>query len=257
MIVDDVSKHLGGRPVLGRTNWELPAGRTSVLIGPSGCGKTTLLKIMVGLLRPDTGIVRVGQKILDANSVWELRRRFGYVIQEGGLFPHLTAVANLTLMARHLDWTADRIEQRVEKLVQLTQFPTDGLTRFPAELSGGQRQRVSLMRALFLDPDYLFLDEPLGSLDPMIRSDLQADLRNICRLLKKTVVLVTHDLYEATFFADEVVLMRDGHIEQQGTATEILSRPVSPFAKQFVRAQRHHLEPAAGNPVTHPIHDNG
>ncbi len=239
MIVDDVSKHLGGRPVLGRTNWELPAGRTSVLIGPSGCGKTTLLKIMVGLLRPDTGIVRVGQKILDANSVWELRRRFGYVIQEGGLFPHLTAMGNMTLMARHLDWTADRIEQRVEKLVQLTQFPTDGLTRFPAELSGGQRQRVSLMRALFLDPDYLFLDEPLGALDPLIRADLQNDLKQIFAKLKKTVVMVTHDLHEAVFFADEIALMNEGNIIQRGTAGDLVSRPATPFVERFIRAQQH------------------
>ncbi len=239
MIVDDVSKHLGGRPVLGRTNWELPAGRTSVLIGPSGCGKTTLLKIMVGLLRPDTGIVRVGQKILDANSVWELRRRFGYVIQEGGLFPHLTAMGNMTLMARHLDWTADRIEQRVEKLVQLTQFPADGLTRFPAELSGGQRQRVSLMRALFLDPDYLFLDEPLGALDPLIRADLQNDLKQIFAKLKKTVVMVTHDLHEAVFFADEIALMNEGNIIQRGTAGDLVSRPATPFVERFIRAQQH------------------
>lgn len=167
-----------------------------------------------------------------------MRLRTGYVIQDGGLFPHLTARGNVTLLARHLGWPAARIAARVTELADLSRFPADGLDRFPRQLSGGQRQRVGLMRALMLDPDALLLDEPLGALDPLVRADLQTDLRDIFRGLGKTVVLVTHDLGEAAHFADRVVLLKDGQLVQEGTPADLWHRPAEPFVTRFVQAQR-------------------
>ena len=217
-------------------------GGTTVLLGPSGSGKSTLLRLLLRLLVPDAGRVVFGGKPVDESTVLGIRHRTGYVIQDGGLFPHLTARANVSIMARQLGWPRDRVSARVDELRTLTKFPADGLDRYPRQLSGGQQQRVALMRALLLDPDVLLLDEPLAALDPMIRFDLQTDLRRIFRKLRKTTILVTHDLAEAAYFADRVVLLRDGRIVQQGTIRELLERPAEPFVQQFVRAQRSHLD---------------
>jgi osmoprotectant transport system ATP-binding protein len=241
---EGVRKSLGGRDVIRGIDLQVEAGRTTVLIGPSGCGKSTLLRLLLGLLVPDAGRVRVGGEPVDGITVRGIRHRTGYVIQDGGLFPHLTARANVTLMAVQLGWAGDRTAERLDELRALTKFPTDGLARYPRQLSGGQQQRVALMRALLLDPDVLLLDEPLAALDPMIRYDLQTDLRAIFRQLGKTTVLVTHDLAEAAYFGDRIVLLRDGHIVQEGTIRELLEQPAEPFVEQFVRAQRSHLDEA-------------
>jgi osmoprotectant transport system ATP-binding protein len=233
-----VSKRYGASVALKTTDLTIVPGATTVLIGPSGSGKSTLLRLMVGLVAPDTGIVRFEGQALTGNNATVLRQRMGFVVQEGGLFPHLTAQANVTLMARHLRWDKDRIKARVRKLAELTHFPRDCLARFPAQLSGGQRQRASLMRALMLDPDVLLLDEPLGALDPMIRFDLQNELKEIFRALSKTVVVVTHDLSEAGFFADTLVLMRAGRIVQQGRLAQLMDTPADAFVKKFISAQR-------------------
>jgi osmoprotectant transport system ATP-binding protein len=172
----------------------------------------------------------------------------GYVVQDGGLFPHLTARGNIVLMARYLGWQRPRLAARVAELAALTRFPADALDRYPAQLSGGQRQRVGLMRALMLDPAALLLDEPLGALDPLIRSDLQADLREVFRQLGKTVVLVTHDLAEAAFFADRIVLLRDGRVVQQGSLDDLWTRPADPFVTHFIQAQRGLSLPGAADP---------
>ena len=237
-----VSKSYSGKTVLHPTDLQIPAGETTVLIGPSGCGKSTLLRLMIGLIPPDTGSVRFQQQELNTETVLTLRRKMGYVIQEGGLFPHLIAERNVSLMARHLDWERKRIQTRIQELRELTHLAEDVLQRFPAQLSGGQRQRVSLMRALMLDPDLLLLDEPLGSLDPMIRAELQSELRDIFRSLGKTVVLVTHDMGEASYFGNSIVLLREGRIVQQGTLDDLLKSPADPFVTQFIQAQRPHLE---------------
>jgi osmoprotectant transport system ATP-binding protein len=232
----DVVKSFGAVEALKATTLSLGTG-INVLLGPSGSGKSTLLRLLTGLSRPSAGEVRVWGEALTPQSIGPLRRRMGYMIQEGGLFPHLTARANVTLAARYFGWDARRIGDRVEELRVLTHFPGDGLDRFPVELSGGQRQRVSLMRALMLGPELLLLDEPLGALDPMIRAELRADLRDIFKLLGQTVVLVTHDLAEAEFFADRVVLLRDGGIVQQGLLRDLVERPADPFVTRFIRAQ--------------------
>jgi osmoprotectant transport system ATP-binding protein len=234
----DVLKVYAERPALGPLTLTVPPGRTTVLIGPSGCGKSTFLRLLIGLVEPDDGEVTFDGKPVARATVRAVRLRVGYVIQDGGLFPHLTARGNLTLMARHLGRDRDATTARVAELTDLTRFPADGLDRYPHELSGGQRQRVGLMRALMLNPDALLLDEPLGALDPLVRADLQAELRDIFRRLDKTVVLVTHDLAEAAFFADRVVLLRAGQVVQEGSPADLWHHPADAFVTQFVQAQR-------------------
>lgn len=233
-----VSKRYGATDALAPIDLVIARGRTTALIGPSGSGKSTLLRLLVRLITPDTGFVRFeGQPLTDRNVTF-LRRRMGFVVQEGGLFPHLSAQDNVALMARHLKWDKHRIAARVRELSELTHFPKEGLKRFPVQLSGGQRQRVSLMRALMLDPGVLLLDEPLGALDPMIRVELQDELKEIFLNLGKTVVMVTHDLSEADFFADELVLLRAGRIVQRGGLAQLVHAPADEFVAKFIRAQR-------------------
>lgn len=234
----EVEKRYAGRPVLGPLTLDIPAGRTTALIGPSGCGKSTLLRLLIGLVSPDVGGVTFAGTPVTPQSARSVRLRVGYVIQDGGLFPHLTARGNVALMARHLGRDRLATAARVTELAALTRIPVDALDRFPQQLSGGQRQRVGLMRALLLDPDALLLDEPLGALDPLVRADLQTELRDIFRRLNKTVVLVTHDLGEAAYFSDHVVLLRDGRVVQEGTPADLWHRPADEFVTRFVQAQR-------------------
>lgn len=240
--LDEVSKSYQGIVAVEHVSLEIAPARTTVLIGPSGCGKSTMLRLLLGLVTPDAGTIAFGGTIIDASNVMAVRRRAGYVIQQGGLFPHLTARQNVCLMANYLRWPAGRIAARLDELVALTHFPADRLDRHPAELSGGQNQRVSLMRALMLDPEVLLLDEPLGALDPMIRFELQAELRMLFATLGRTVVLVTHDLAEAAYLADTIVLMRDGRVVQEGTLGQMLAAPADEFVPRFIRAQRVHLD---------------
>jgi len=237
-----VSKSFNGQEAVLPTDLIVPAGQTTVLIGPSGCGKSTLLRLMIGLLKGDAGEIRFEGTRITAENIQSIRWRMGYVVQDGGLFPHLTAEQNICLMARYLGWAEDLISARLKDVVRLTQFPEDGLRRYPIQLSGGQKQRVSLMRALMLDPDVLLLDEPLGALDPMIRSELQADLRRIFQSLRKTVVLVTHDLAEAGYLGDNIVLLQAGRVVQQGKLTDLMQSPADAFVAQFIRAQRSLVE---------------
>lgn len=223
-------------------NLIIESAETTVLIGPSGCGKSTILRTIIGLISPDTGEVNIEGEVLNRANLVPLRQKMGYVIQEGGLFPNLSAEENVSLMAHHLSWDKDRIQKRIDELCELTKFPKDALRRYPIEISGGQRQRLSLMRALILDPDILLLDEPLGALDPLIRSELQQDLKEIFSALGKTVVMVTHDMGEAAFFGDKIVLIKDGEIIQEGNIAELIKTPSNPFVTKFINAQRNHLE---------------
>ena len=235
----DVEMRFGDIVALHSTNLQIAAGQTTVLIGPSGCGKSTILRLIIGLLTPTSGTVEFEGSPVSQNNILTLRRRMGYVIQDGGLFPHLTAAQNVTLMARHLHTLQeDEIQAKLNELCELTHFPKDGLARYAVELSGGQRQRVSLMRALALDPDVLLLDEPLGALDPMVRASLQTELKEIFSRLGKTVILVTHDMAEAGYIADSIVLMREGQIIQQGTLDDLRERPADDFVSEFISAQR-------------------
>ena len=245
---DTVSKSFGALRAIAGVSLEISPGRTTVLIGPSGCGKSTLLRLMAGLATPDDGSIRFDGEPLNAATIGSIRRRIGYVTQQGGLFPHLTARRNVCIMAEHLRWQPDRTEQRLGELCGLTHFPADALERYPQELSGGQNQRVSLMRALLLDPPVLLLDEPLGALDPMIRHELQDELKDLFDRLGKTVIMVTHDLAEAAYLGQRIVLMRAGEIIQTGTARDLMSAPANEFVARFTSAQRSRLEAGGSAP---------
>ncbi len=236
--VQNVSKTYAGQTALAPTDLEFASGKTTVLIGPSGCGKSTLLRLMVGLITPDSGQVVINDQPLTPANVEKRRHEIGYVIQDGGLFPHLTASQNVSLLARFLGRSQADITRRMAELAELVQLPPESLSRYPANLSGGQRQRVGLMRALMLDPPLLLLDEPLGALDPITRSALQAQLKDIFARLNKTVILVTHDMGEAAYFGDTIVLMRQGKIVQAGELDDLLHRPAEPYVTDFIRAQR-------------------
>ena len=236
--IQDLSKRYDGVEALHLERFDLAPRATLALIGPSGCGKSTLLRLLVGLLRPDRGTIAIGGTLLTPSSLRSLQRRVGYVIQEGGLFPHLTAAENVAIVARDIGWTEERIGARTAELARLTRIPEEFLRRYPGQLSGGQRQRVALMRALMLDPELLLLDEPLTALDPMIRSQLQDDLKDLFATLRKSVLFVTHDMSEAAFIASEIALMRSGRILQRGTVQDLARRPADPFVTEFIRAQR-------------------
>src|SRR4051812_23274816 len=227
--LSNVTKRYGAGVAVDGIDLAFASGRTTALLGPSGCGKSTVLRLLLALVPPDGGEISVDGRPLAAHDVEALRRRIGYVIQDGGLFPHLTAAENVTLMARHLRWDPGRAARRLQELTALTRFPADALARYPNELSGGQAQRVAIMRALLLAPGALLLDEPLSALDPLVRAELRADLRTIFRSLAKTVIVVTHDVGEAAHLAEVVVLMRAGRVVQQGPFATLASAPADAF----------------------------
>ena len=233
-----VSKTFGDAAAVHAIDLSVERGKTTVLIGPSGCGKSTLLRLIIGLIQADNGEIQFDGAQLRADKIDNARRRIGYVIQEGGLFPHLTARGNILLMARHLRRAENEMRTRLGELCELTRFPENLLDRYPLELSGGQRQRVSLMRALMLSPELLLLDEPLGALDPLVRAALQKDLKEIFARLRQTALLVTHDLAEAAYLGDEIVLMNEGRIVQQGSLADLQQKPASDFVSEFINAQR-------------------
>lgn len=241
--LEGVSKQYNGATALHPVDFSFDRGKITVLIGPSGCGKSTILRLIIGLAEPESGAVQFDAAQVSAGNMADLRRRIGYVIQDGGLFPHLTARANVLLMARHLQRPETEMQSRLAELCALTRFPANALDRYPVELSGGQRQRVGVMRALALSPELLLLDEPLGALDPLVRARLQQDLKRIFQELRQTAVLVTHDLAEAAFLGDEIILMNEGRIVQRGTLVDLRDRPQSAFVTEFIHAQRSVLLP--------------
>ncbi len=232
--LDAVRVSYGGVDALAPTTLSIAQGETVVLLGPSGSGTSTLLRCLIGL-SPYDGTLRFdGAEVKDWRPV---RRRLGYVIQEGGLFPHLTARGNVTLAAREFEWDKARIDARVTELAELVALDAAQLDRFPAGLSGGQRQRVAMMRALMLGPDVLLLDEPLSALDPVTRLRLAGELRDIFARLGMTVVMVTHSLREARFFGGRAILMRDGRIVQQGDIADLQTQPADDFVAEFLAAE--------------------
>lgn len=237
LALEGVHKSYRGSEVLHGVDLRLDVG-TTVVIGPSGSGKSTLLRLLAGLELPDAGRVIVGSEDLAPENLIAHRRRLGYVIQEGGLFPHLTARQNVMLMARSLKRDPRWIGERVGRLTALTHLDEALLDRYPGELSGGERQRIALIRALMLEPEILLLDEPLGALDPLVRFELMPELASIFESLGNTVVFVTHDLDEAAYFADRLVLLHDGIVGQSGSFEDLLERPANDYVREFIRAQR-------------------
>ena len=203
----NISKSYSGKPAVSDISLGIDKGKTYALIGPSGCGKSTLIRIIIGLIKPDNGQIEVNGVELSNENVLEIRRTVGYVIQQGGLFPHLTAKENCSLVANHLKWTETHIEERLRFLCDLTKIDFEDIGKYPHQFSGGQRQRIGLIRALMLNPEILLLDEPLGSIDPLVRYELQQDLKEIFESLEKTVLLVTHDLGEAGYLGDEILCL--------------------------------------------------
>jgi len=237
IVLRDVVKRFGASVILDGVSLTVAANTTHVLLGGSGSGKSTLLRLVLGLVTAEAGDVVVDGVPVGPATRAEIQGRIGYVVQEGALYPHLTAAGNVGLPARARGWPATTIEARIEELARIVEFRRPLLERYPAELSGGQRQRLSLMRALVLDPPVLLLDEPLGALDPIIRTELQGELVRMFRELRKTVLLVTHDVREAFVFGASITLLDGGHVVQQGTFEDLARRPATPLVREFLRAQ--------------------
>jgi osmoprotectant transport system ATP-binding protein len=210
--LDSVGKRYGDTAVLDGVSLDFAEGLITAIIGRSGCGKSTLLKICNGLVRPDTGQVQVFGRPLDYGNLPPLRRRMGYAVQRTGLFPHLSARQNMTLLATLEGWDPERIDRRVNELQQLTQLQSEQLDKYPHQLSGGQQQRVGLCRAMMLRPEILLLDEPFAAIDPITRVDIHRQLLTLHRAEPTTAVLVTHDMREALRLADQIVVMDAGRI---------------------------------------------
>jgi osmoprotectant transport system ATP-binding protein len=241
--LDGVSVRLGrgsnATQVLDRLDLAIPQGATVALVGPSGCGKSTVLRTVLGLITPDSGTVSVDGVAVTRETRGDVRRRTGFVIQDGGLFPHLTGRGNAALPMVREGWDVSRVDARLSELAELVELDAEMLGRYPAELSGGQRQRVALMRALALEPDLLLMDEPLGALDPRIRWRLQQLLRSLFDRLGTTVMLVTHDLAEADWFTDDIALLHDGRVRRRGPLSEIAIDREDDFVAAFAESHDH------------------
>jgi len=238
LTLQNIYKTFEGKPVLSDVNLIVPKGATHALIGSSGSGKTTLLRITLGLIPFDKGYVKINDQALLSFSPVEWADRIGYVPQDGGLFPHISAFENVSLIAKLRGWKKQKIEFRVEELRKLVGLEAQLLAQFPFELSGGQQQRVAIMRAAMMDPAVMLLDEPMAALDPLIRRSLQQELKSIFQRLDKTVLLVTHDLGEAVFLAEQITLLHEGNVIQTGMYRDLLKNPADPFVTAFINAQR-------------------
>lgn len=236
---DHVSKvYEGGTKAVDNINLEIDSGEFIVFIGPSGCGKTTTMKMINRLIETTEGTIYINGKNINDQDEVELRRSIGYVIQQIGLFPHMTIAENISLVPKLLHWPEDKRRARAEELLQLVNMRTEYLDRYPNELSGGQQQRIGVLRALAADPPLILMDEPFGALDPITRDGLQDEFKKLQQSLGKTIVFVTHDMDEAIKLADRIVIMRKGKIVQVGTPEEILSNPADEFVEEFIGKHR-------------------
>jgi osmoprotectant transport system ATP-binding protein len=241
VVFERVTKRYPGRsePAVNELSLTVPAGEICMLVGPSGGGKTTALKMVNRLIDFDQGDIRIGDKSVRSLEPVELRRQIGYVIQQVGLFPHMTIAGNIGTVPRLLGWPKQRIADRVRELLELVDLEAEYSDRYPAQLSGGQRQRVGLARALAADPLVMLMDEPFGALDPITRDRLQNEFLRLHRQVRKTVVFVTHDIDEAIKMGDRIAILREGGVlAQYDTPDAILARPVDDFVARFVGADR-------------------
>ena len=239
--LDGLTKQYPGtaQPAVDRISLTVPEGEVCVLIGPSGCGKTTTMRLINRMIEPTSGRIELqGRDVTHMDAV-ELRRGIGYVIQQVGLFPHLTIAENIATVPRLLGWDQARTEKRIDELLELVALaPATYRDRYPRDLSGGQKQRVGVARALAADPPVMLMDEPFGAIDPITRMRLQDEFQRIQARLKKTVVFVTHDLDEAIRMGDRIAILREGRVVQYDTPAAILARPANAFVEEFVGQDR-------------------
>jgi osmoprotectant transport system ATP-binding protein len=240
--VRELSKYYNGKAAVDHVSFEIAEGNTMVLLGTSGCGKTTTMKMINRLIEPSSGQILVGGKDIKAQKPEELRRNIGYVIQNIGLFPHYSVAQNIGLVPSLLKWPDEKINRRNLELMSLIGLDESLLHRYPHELSGGQQQRVGLARALAADPQLILLDEPFGALDPITKQQIQQEFLTLETLKNKTMLMVTHDVFEAVTLGDSICLMDQGRIQQIGTPHELIFRPASGFVREFFNSQRFRLE---------------
>lgn len=236
---ENVSKQFANasRTAVDDVSFVVNDGSFVVLLGPSGCGKTTLLKMINRLYEPSAGTIFLGEQDIRQMDATQLRRQIGYVIQQIGLFPHMTVAQNVAIVPELLHWDADRVTARINELLTLVDLPPDEYRdRYPSQMSGGQRQRVGVARALAGDPGVILMDEPFGAIDAITRTGLQDELLRLQRKLRKTIVFVTHDVEEALRLADKIVIMRDGRIVQYDSPFNILSHPANQFVRDLIGA---------------------
>lgn len=237
----NVTKHYAGTQAaaLHQLSFTVPAGEVCVLVGPSGCGKTTAMRLANRMIDLTSGDILIDGKSVVHREPSDLRREIGYVIQQVGLFPHLSVNHNIGVVPRLLGWDRKRIAERAAELLELVGLSEEMGRRFPSQLSGGQRQRVGVARALAADPPLMLMDEPFGAIDPINRERLQNEFLRLQREIKKTVVFVTHDIDEAIKMGDRIAILREGgHLVQYDTPAEILANPADEFVAQFVGADR-------------------
>lgn len=237
--LENVTKKFGGKVVLDKISMDIRDNELTVLIGPSGCGKTTTLKMLNRLIAPSEGKITIDGIDIEAIEKIELRRKMGYVIQQGGLFPHMTIRDNIEIIEQLEKKDKDHIVENTIRLMEMVDLnPDEYLDCYPTELSGGQRQRIGVIRALANDPKIILMDEPFSALDPLTRSNLQDEFVKLKEKVDKTIVFVTHDMDEAIKVADRICIMRDGHILQFDTPEEILRNPADDYVENFVGAKR-------------------
>ncbi len=239
IIVEDLTKQFPNepRPAVDHVSFEVDEGAFVVLLGPSGCGKTTLLKMINRLYEPTSGRILMGDADARSLPVTALRRRIGYAIQQTGLFPHMRVEQNIAVVPRLLGWDKQRIDARIDELLNLVNLPRSYRTRYPRQLSGGEQQRVGLARALAADPALMLMDEPFGAIDAITRTRLQDELAGIQRKLHKTMMFVTPDVEEALRLADKIIVMREGKIVQYDTPLGIVTRPADRFVQRLVGSE--------------------
>lgn len=231
----NVIKKYGKRDILKGINFKIDEGEFVVLIGPSGCGKTTTLKSINRLIEPDGGKIFVNGKNTAEIDKVKLRRKIGYVIQQIGLFPHMTVEENILVVPKLLKFEKEKCNKIVRELLELVDMDYDIYAhKYPNEMSGGQQQRIGVLRALAAEPPIILMDEPFGALDPMTRATLQTEMKNIQKKLNKTIVFVTHDMDEALKMADKIIFMEEGEVAQIGTPDEILKNPATEMIKEFM-----------------------
>ncbi|MHA6259884.1 ABC transporter ATP-binding protein [Sporosarcina sp. CAU 1771] len=237
---DNVRKEFqDGTEALKGISVTIPAHKLTAIIGPSGCGKTTLMRMINRLEVPTSGEITIDEQPISEKDEVELRRSIGYVIQRIGLIPHMTIRDNIGLVPELLGWEKERTDSRVDELLRLVDLePTIFKQRYPFELSGGQQQRVGVSRALASNPEIILMDEPFSALDPISREQLQGELKKLQTKIKKTIVFVTHDMDEALKIADEIIIMRDGKIEQMATPKALIEHQVNDFVRDFIGMER-------------------